>query len=993
MTSPLVFDSNINVGGEESSYWSFDRTKKESNKNCTADNNSFKTDIASTKLKNSNDTSDQIGNHHKENIIIDQSNPNLELSNHNINCQNQAKYLHSMLLMAVMGANNSNSFNQISPMVSMNLGSVFPFAPPSNTGLVDLEQFSAHLSPSLPPIDPLIMMKMIMGTNSTSETSESSIFQSNKSSEDENNKNLARSDQITTLPNIDLSSEILSEDKISSPEISIKRRLRNQTKNQQTRSSLNSTKRRSYSSNRHLVLSSLSSSIDTTQNFDKNNHDDSRLDNPIYRCHLCSYTGNSKMHFNAHMNTHFDHRCPHCDYTSRTEGRLKRHIRDFHSETPPETWTGAGTKLEDESILLEAAELIEGDGEMSAGGNGPNPARNRKYRCKQCGYVALDKHDFWEHSKDHIKLDKMLACPKCNFVTEYKHHLEYHLRNHFGSKPFKCGKCNYSCVNKSMLNSHMKSHSNIYQYRCEDCTYATKYCHSLKLHLRKYKHRPATVLNLDGTPNPFPVIDVYGTRRGPRPKKHSLIHKSSLMETETEKKTSKNKMMKKNLETKLPDKDEKTEQLVCESFNQSTKESEDSEETNCSTSLPLINLRCNYCSFQTESKPEFSNHLLNHVMDEKLTLLNRRKKEFKRIESIKENDDEENNEENNEENRISVVEQQINEDCEMNPPQSEESIKSSLSDWLQDFLRQKSSHLDCEKIDPPTNVEDISLKIMERKFHPNSKNYEISDVVSCETYKNIDSNRILLTNRFEDKIDDYQMIENNLANASQNDRKNIPHTESETKTFEYCENNSLSVQDEIMNRNSERCSNSNPNSAITFSQSIKLDQIDMKNQENKSLSLKQTNECSNFDNAYNSSEDSINSNSNYLLQTLWQILQKQSQQQFGSSSSMIQENQINLCNRKIESSVLTSRLPPSTQPPPPPSSSSASASPLSTPPAVSSPILFNSIATNTLNNNILMQNLNQTSTAPENVSNLINKMNSITYLIQEILLEILSIKK
>lgn len=69
---------------------------------------------------------------------------------------------------------------------------------------------------------------------------------------------------------------------------------------------------------------------------------------------------------------------------------------------------------------------------------------------------------------------------------------EYHLRNHMGSKPFHCKKCAYSCVNKSMLNSHMKSHTNIYQFRCRDCTYATKYCHSLKLHLRKYNHNRAT---------------------------------------------------------------------------------------------------------------------------------------------------------------------------------------------------------------------------------------------------------------------------------------------------------------------------------------------------------------------------------------------------------------------------------------------------------------------------------------------------------------------
>ena len=134
------------------------------------------------------------------------------------------------------------------------------------------------------------------------------------------------------------------------------------------------------------------------------------------------------------------------------------------------------------------------------------------------------QEDFWAHARSHIKDDKLLQCPRCPFVTEYKHHLEYHLRNHFGSKPFKCGKCNYSCVNKSMLNSHMKSHTNVYQYRCADCTYATKYCHSLKLHLRKYNHKPATVLNSDGSlpqgidaeASGLSLMQKRGPPRGPR---------------------------------------------------------------------------------------------------------------------------------------------------------------------------------------------------------------------------------------------------------------------------------------------------------------------------------------------------------------------------------------------------------------------------------------------------------------------------------------------
>lgn len=163
------------------------------------------------------------------------------------------------------------------------------------------------------------------------------------------------------------------------------------------------------------------------------------------------------------------------------------------------------------------------DDAMCVGGDKNKKRKNssnkpRQYKCKQCKQVFFSKAEFWEHTRSHIKPEKMLQCPKCAFVTEYKHHLEYHLRNHSRSKPFNCPHCNYSCVNKSMLNSHLKSHSTVLQYRCIDCNYATKYCHSLKLHLRKYNHKPDIVLNLDGTPNPLPIIDIYGTRRGPKSK-------------------------------------------------------------------------------------------------------------------------------------------------------------------------------------------------------------------------------------------------------------------------------------------------------------------------------------------------------------------------------------------------------------------------------------------------------------------------------------------
>ncbi|XP_063223092.1 protein hunchback [Bacillus rossius redtenbacheri] len=211
--------------------------------------------------------------------------------------------------------------------------------------------------------------------------------------------------------------------------------------------------------------------------------------------------------FEQHVGEHYSHKCTLCDFSDKDVERLRAHLRDEHDQ-----------------YLMSPEGSGDGDGAMEADDDEPgvrvprvnSQGKVKTFRCKQCAFVSVTKVDFWEHSRSHIKADKLLTCPKCPFVTEYKHHLEYHLRNHFNSKPFKCSQCAYSCVNKSMLNSHLKSHSDVYQYRCADCSYATKYCHSLKLHLRKYSHQPAMVLNPDGTPNPEPIIDVYGTRRGPK---------------------------------------------------------------------------------------------------------------------------------------------------------------------------------------------------------------------------------------------------------------------------------------------------------------------------------------------------------------------------------------------------------------------------------------------------------------------------------------------
>ncbi|CAI2357155.1 unnamed protein product [Caenorhabditis sp. 36 PRJEB53466] len=320
----------------------------------------------------------------------------------------------------------------------------------------------------------------------------------------------------------------------------------------------------------------------------------------MFVCPVCGFTCPSKFHFNSHMNTHGDHQCSMCDYTSRTEGRLKKHMRDSHtveeqlrvglelepakeaagsspktdvfssptkensasspiletfnlsttmaslldstnsaiaaisstdqpsslpssinldvSSTPtllstlaqgtisssaldqikafaentnllPENGISLVSALRDVSQAIKGEPASSPEKQSNSETRKTSSGKTKILKCKQCGHHSMSKDEQWAHARTHIPAEKQLNCQHCNFVTEYKHHLEYHYRNHIGSKPFQCKKCTYTCVNKSMLNSHMKSHTNHYQFKCMDCSYATKYCHSLKLHLKKYGHR------------------------------------------------------------------------------------------------------------------------------------------------------------------------------------------------------------------------------------------------------------------------------------------------------------------------------------------------------------------------------------------------------------------------------------------------------------------------------------------------------------------------
>ncbi|KAI5693664.1 hypothetical protein M8J75_003243 [Diaphorina citri] len=242
-------------------------------------------------------------------------------------------------------------------------------------------------------------------------------------------------------------------------------------------------------------------------------------DIPSLKCYFCSYNTKSRIQLNKHMRD------------AHTESKIMpyQQTKDTNDESDEDNENETHSNLS-EDFMMDEYDDDEDEGEdfavnVNKVSQNANSNKRTSYKCKKCSVTFKNKDEYYVHQREkHIKREKLLECKLCPFVTEYKHHHEYHIKNHFKMKPFKCSysNCKYSCNNQSMLNSHVKSHKSFYQFHCKNCNYATKYMHSFKLHLRKNNHEKGITLNEDGSVNNDIIIDIHGTRRGPKRKSRKL---------------------------------------------------------------------------------------------------------------------------------------------------------------------------------------------------------------------------------------------------------------------------------------------------------------------------------------------------------------------------------------------------------------------------------------------------------------------------------------
>ncbi|KAK6033859.1 zinc finger, C2H2 type [Cooperia oncophora] len=257
-------------------------------------------------------------------------------------------------------------------------------------------------------------------------------------------------------------------------------------------------------------------------------------------CPICGFSCNSKFHYNSHMNTHGDHQCSMCDYTSRTEGRLKKHMRESHTveeqlavglEIKPSTpapassatastvtttsqcstladianlsttmaslvdvanMAAAAVAVKEEQTSSSLASALSMDNLVSTSGflstiasTGLPSALDQIRAFAENSALLPDTgatlvNAFGAMSQDSSEFDKS---------SEKFNNSEPRRNSNGKMKQYKCKQCPHISFSKDDQWAHARTHIPVdKQMNCPTCNFVTEYKHHL-LHLKKYDHR------------------------------------------------------------------------------------------------------------------------------------------------------------------------------------------------------------------------------------------------------------------------------------------------------------------------------------------------------------------------------------------------------------------------------------------------------------------------------------------------------------------------
>lgn len=216
---------------------------------------------------------------------------------------------------------------------------------------------------------------------------------------------------------------------------------------------------------------------------------------------VCQYCGNSckdKLDFKDHIRTHDDLKCRFCLKTFVQKNNLKYHYQLKHGHQDFYKCTICFQRFVIKGRLLEHMKLKH---------NGVS-----KFKCKVCNAPFL----YWKSYQNHfeevhakVKKDDVFKCTFCDFSTDRKFKLQYHVEKTSGSG-FFCKKCQIQLDCKGVFDKHMEVHKEDEGiWRCNHCPKVCTSDDRLRHHMSLVHPQAVMAEKPNGHPCLFPQCPKY----------------------------------------------------------------------------------------------------------------------------------------------------------------------------------------------------------------------------------------------------------------------------------------------------------------------------------------------------------------------------------------------------------------------------------------------------------------------------------------------------
>ncbi|KAM9500497.1 uncharacterized protein Hap1MRO34_003642 [Clarias gariepinus] len=165
--------------------------------------------------------------------------------------------------------------------------------------------------------------------------------------------------------------------------------------------------------------------------------------------------------------------CPECGKRFITEGGLKIHYTQLHSDYDHpckyclKVFKTKPAKLEHEQT---------------------HPVEDQPYSCPDCSETFDNIHKRNKHVRSHRGPHKYV-CDVCDKGFKRINRLRRHKLIHSGEKPFRCQVCERSFNQMENLTSHMRVHTGEKPFACEQC--GDSFSHNISLKIHKQRHHKA----------------------------------------------------------------------------------------------------------------------------------------------------------------------------------------------------------------------------------------------------------------------------------------------------------------------------------------------------------------------------------------------------------------------------------------------------------------------------------------------------------------------